>query len=121
MPWQIEFTDEFETWWHGLDKRGQVQVDARVRLLEQLGPQLGFPHSSGVSSSRHARMRELRIQYGGRPLRVFYCFDSRRVAVLLVGADKTGNDRFYEEMVPIADRLYDEHLAELEPGRKSDG
>ena len=29
------------------------------------------------------------------------------------GGDKTGNDRFYEEYVPVADNLYDEHLEEL--------
>ncbi len=27
--------------------------------------------------------------------------------------DKTGDDRWYEVNVPVADRLYDEHLAEL--------
>ncbi len=27
--------------------------------------------------------------------------------------DKTGNDRFYEDYVPVADDLYDEHLDEL--------
>lgn len=58
-------------------------------------------------------MRELRIQHKGRPFRVFYAFDPRRTAILLIGADKTGNDRWYEEYVLRADRLYDEHLAEL--------
>ena len=59
-------------------------------------------------------MRELRPQSGGSPLRVFYAFDPRRTAILLIGGDKTGNDRFYEQFVPIADRLYDEHLREIE-------
>jgi hypothetical protein len=27
--------------------------------------------------------------------------------------DKTGNDRFYERMVPIADQLYDVYIAEI--------
>ena len=58
-------------------------------------------------------MRELRIQSGGNPLRVFYAFDSRRSAILLIGGDKTGNDRFYETFTPVADELYDIHLAEL--------
>ena len=58
-------------------------------------------------------MRELRVQSGGRPVRVFYAFDPRRSAILLIGGDKTGNDRFYEEFVPVADDLYDVHLAEL--------
>lgn len=29
------------------------------------------------------------------------------------GGDKTGNERWYDTQVPVADRLYDEHLAEL--------
>ena len=52
-------------------------------------------------------------QSGGRPLRVFYAFDPRRTSILLIGGDKTGNDRFYEEYVPVADDLYDQHLEEL--------
>jgi hypothetical protein len=45
---------------------------------------------------------------------VLYAFDPRRCASLLIGGDKTGDDRWYETFVPIADRLYDEHLAALE-------
>ena len=33
--------------------------------------------------------------------------------MLLIGGDKTGNDRFYDEYVPVADNLYDDHLEEL--------
>ena len=44
---------------------------------------------------------------------MFYAFDPRRSAILLIGGDKTGDDRFYERFVPLADRLYDEHLKEL--------
>ena len=40
-------------------------------------------------------------------------FDPRRTAILLIGGDKTGNDRFYEEMIPIADALYDQHIDAL--------
>jgi hypothetical protein len=58
-------------------------------------------------------MRELRVQSGGRPLRVFYAFDPRRSAILLIGGDKTGDGRFYERMVPIADELYDVYIAEI--------
>lgn len=58
-------------------------------------------------------MRELRVQSKGDPLRVFYAFDPRRTAILLIGGNKAGNDQFYREMIPVADRLYDEHLAEI--------
>ena len=63
-------------------------------------------------------MRELRIQSGGKPLRVFYAFDPRRTAILLIGGDKTGDKRFYDRMIPIADELYDVHLHELEKEKR---
>lgn len=58
-------------------------------------------------------MRELRTQHSGRPLRTLYAFDPRRAAILLIGGDKTGADRWYDTYIPIADRLYDEHLDQL--------
>lgn len=42
--------------------------------------------------------------------RVFYAFDPRRTGILLIGGDKTGNKLFYKRFIPIADRLYSEHL-----------
>ena len=66
-----------------------------------------------MAESRHSHMRELRIQSSGRPVRVFYAFDPRRTAILLIGGDKTGDKRFYRRFVPLADRLYDEHIEEL--------
>ena len=113
MTWDIEYTNEFGGWWAGLAEGEQDDVTAVVELLAEYGPRLRFPHSSGVSGSRHGHMRELRVQSGGRPVRVFYAFDPRRSAILLIGGDKTGDDRFYEWIVPLADRLYDEHLKEL--------
>jgi hypothetical protein len=58
-------------------------------------------------------MRELRIQHAGDPYRVLYAFDPRRAAILLIGGNKGGNERWYEEFVPIADNLYDEYLETL--------
>lgn len=82
---------------------------------------LGFPHSSGINGSRHSHMRELRTQSDGRPIRTLYAFDPRRTAILLIGGDKTGNDRWYDVHVPIADRLYDEHLEQLRKDGLIDG
>lgn len=113
MSWDVEHTNEFEEWWHELTEDQQDDIASSVGLLETLGPQLPFPHSSGVERSRHGHMRELRVQSGGNPIRVFYAFDPRRSAILLIGGDKTGNDRFYETYVPVADDLYDTHLDEL--------
>ena len=119
--WQVEFTDEFGAWWDALSEAEQESVDVSVRLLEACGPGLGFPDSSGIVGSKHGHMRELRIQHKGRPLRVLYAFDPRRVAILLIGGDKTGDDRWYETFVPVADRLYERHLALLRKEGLTDG
>jgi len=113
MEWEVEYTDEFGEWWDSLSESEQEDVAAVVELLEQKGPQLPFPHSSGISNSKHSHMRELRIQHAGRPYRSLYAFDSLRMAILLIGGDKTGNDRWYEENVPLADKLYDQHVETL--------
>ena len=112
--WEVEYTDEFEAWWDSLSEEAQDALSKSVGLLMQFGPFLGFPHSSDIRGSRHRHMRELRSQSGGRSLRVLYAFDPRRNALLLLGGDKTGDDRWYEVHVPVADRLYDEHLRTLE-------
>lgn len=62
MSWDIEYTDEFGEWWSSLSEDEQVSLDASVRLLEERGPTLGFPHSSGINGSKHGHMRELRTQ-----------------------------------------------------------
>lgn len=113
MAWQVELTDQFKEWWDTLTDSQQEDLAATVELLMEYGPTLPYPHSSGIAGSRHRRMRELRTQSGGEPLRTFYALDPRRVSILLLGGVKTGNNRFYEQYVPIADNLYDEHLGEL--------
>lgn len=96
-----------------MSEAAQESIDASVQLLEQLGPHLGFPHSSGVGGSKFPHLRELRVQHQGRPLRILYAFDPRRSAILLLGGDKTGDDRWYNEQIPVADRLYQAHLEAL--------
>lgn len=107
--------------WESLSEEEQISLAASVRLLEARGPNLGFPHSSGISGSRPGHMRELRTQHGGRPFRTLYAFDPRCNAILLIGGDKTGDKRWYETQVPIADRLYDEHLQQLRKEGLIDG
>ena len=111
--WEVEGTDEFVAW---LDELTPLQLRAVSRVVDMLvdrGPGLGHPYSSGIRGSRHSHMRELRAQSSGNPIRVFYAFDPRRSAILLIGGDKTGDDRFYQRYIPIADRLYDEYIQEL--------
>ena len=120
MAWAVEYTDGSGTWWDDLTEAKQISVAADVGKLEDRGPTLPYPFSSGITGSRHGHLRELRVQSGGRPLRIVYAFDPRRAAILLIGGDKTGDDRFYDRMIPIADDLYDEHLRAIEK-EKDDG
>lgn len=101
----MEHTHEFEAWWNTLAERELIEITAVVELLEEKGPTLPFPFSSGIKSSRHDYMRELGIQIGGDPYRIFYAFDPRRMAILLIGGNKGGDARFYDRVVPHADAL----------------
>ena len=114
MAWEIEFTDEFAEWWNSLDEEEQEDVQASVMLLRERGPMLGRPHADLVATSAYPNMKELRTQHDGRPYRTLFAFDPRRIAILLIGGDKTGNDRWYTDFVPRADKIYAELLRQLE-------
>lgn len=113
MTTDIEYTDEFGKWWSNLEDSEQDDITSVVTLLEKRGVNLGYPYSSKINDSKHSQMRELRIQSKGKPIRIFYAFDPKRDAILLIGGDKTGDKRFYQRMIPIADRLYDTYLEEI--------
>lgn len=93
MQCEIEYADEFGDWWEELCEDEQDSVTTYLNLLEARGVKLGFPYSSGVESSRHSHMRELRVQHRGNPYRVLYAFDPKRTAILLIGGCKTGNNK----------------------------
>ncbi len=111
--WEVEFSAEFEQWWQSLVLAEQEALLVSIKLLRGMGPLLGRPHADTVNGSRHSNMKELRTQCRGKPLRTFFAFDPRRRAILLIGGDKTGDDRFYARMIPQADRIYDEHLMKI--------
>ncbi len=113
MEWDIEFTDEFGFWWDELNEAEQDSIDASVGLLEALGPNLDYPHSSKINGSKYSHMRELRIQHAGSPYRILYAFDPRRTAILLIGGCKEGKDSWYKTHIPVADKLYEQHLIEI--------
>jgi hypothetical protein len=37
----------------------------------------------------------------------------RRIAILLLGRKKVGGVRWYEKYVPLAERIYEQHLRDL--------
>jgi len=114
MAYEVEFTEEFEQWWNSLNADEQESVDFSVRLLEEQGIHLKRPHADSVNrGSRFPNMRELRCQHEGRPYRILFAFDPRRTAILLIGGDKTGKPNWYDEFIPLADKIYARHLEEI--------
>jgi hypothetical protein len=113
MGWAIETSAEFKMWYEGLSDDEQEDVDFSIEILEQRGHNLGRPHVDSVYGSRHSNLKELRIQHRGRPYRVLFAFDPRQVAYLILGGDKTGDNRWYEKSIKAADKIYDRHLAEI--------
>lgn len=113
MAWEVEYTDEFGQWWDTLSVDEQIEINAKILLLQERGPVLPRPHSDVIVTSKHSNMKELRGGVGEAQLRVLYAFDPKRSAILLIGGDKHGNKKWYDEFVPIADKLFDQHLEEL--------
>lgn len=113
MKWIVEYTDEFGEWWETLTEAEQESIAVSVGLLEIMGPNLPRPHSDTVKGSRFTNMKELRTQHAGKPYRTLYAFDPRRAAILLIGGNKAGNNNWYEKFIPIADKLFEDHLEEL--------
>lgn len=112
--WGINTTDTFDAWYENLADTDRANVLASMLVLQSQGPMLGRPHVDTVNDSAYSNMKELRVQSKGQPLRAFFAFDPERKGILLCAGNKAGNEkRFYEEMIPIADREYAAHLEAL--------
>jgi len=115
MSWTVLFHDAFDAEFQALDEAVQDELLAHAKLLGEFGPNLGRPTVDALKGSRHANMKELRFDGGGGVWRIAFAFDPKRQAILLVGGDKGGADqrRFYKRLIAVADKRFDEHLAEL--------
>jgi hypothetical protein len=108
--WRIERTDEVANWINGLDDDAKESVLKTLLILREIGPLLGRPYVDTVKESKYKNMKELRIQCKKRIFRIFFIFDPKQNAVLLVGGDKRGDKKFYKRLIPHADQLYDNYL-----------
>lgn len=111
--WEIESTDELAAWVSDLDEDAKEAIFHDLLILKEIGPSLGRPYVDTVKNSTFANMKELRVQSKLKVYRIFFAFDPKRKAILLIGGDKKGDNRFYEKMIPVADALYKNHLKEL--------
>jgi hypothetical protein len=117
--WEIVLVAEVDAWFVDLvtdDPTSAALVERAIDLLAMEGPALGRPMVDRVNASRHHNMKELRPgSSGASEIRILFVFDPVRRAVLLVAGDKAGNWKgWYDVNIPLADKRYDEHLAELD-------
>lgn len=112
--WTIKTTDTFDNWFASLNDTVRVSVLAALLVLREKGPGLSRPYADTVRGSRYSNMKELRIQSRGDPIRAFFAFDPARTGIVLCGGNKVGNEkRFYDEMLPVADREFTNWLNTL--------
>jgi len=111
MPWEVETTEEYDTWF--LDQAGNEQeaIRIKVELLSEYGPHLTRPHVDTLRRSNLNNLKELRAQTENHVLRVAFIFDEERRAVLLIGGDKKGKNerRFYRNLIMQAEKIYQQY------------
>lgn len=91
-------------------------VEQAIDALAAEGPMLGRPMVDRIHGSRLHNLKERRPgSTGASEVRILFVFDPVRRAVLLVAGDKSGRWReWYVDNIPLAEKRYATHVAELE-------
>lgn len=113
MAYTVNASEEFTEWFSAQEKALRRTIAAHIGLLEEHGPQLRRPHADTLEGSRLSNLKELRVQHRGEPYRILYAFDPERQALLLIGGNKTGDKRWYQRMIPLAEAIFERHLESL--------
>lgn len=71
MAWTVIFTDRFNDWYQQQPEGLQDRIAALLWNLHYSGPLVGRPLVDTVKGSRYPNLKELRVQYGGEPWRIF--------------------------------------------------
>jgi hypothetical protein len=90
---------------------------AHLDLLKERGPLLGRPYADTLKGSKITNLKELRVQHKTEPIRILFAFDPKQQAVIILGGSKQADKRWYDTNIPIAEKLYFDHL---EQQRKAD-
>ena len=114
MEWIIIFDPAFRDWLYEQEEDVQDSILAGLGLLKQEGPLLGRPYVDTIQGSQYPNLKELRVQHAGEPWRILFAFDPIRQAIVLVGGNKTGDKRWYQKNIPIAEQRFTKHLETLE-------
>ena len=111
--WEVVHTPEFENWYLNQDEDAKTHILRDIKILSEIGPSLGRPLVDTLKNSKITNLKELRVQSNGRPFRIFFLFDPKRNAVMLIGANKEGKKKFYQTMIGIAEKIYFRYLKEM--------
>ena len=120
MVWTVQLLEPVAVWLKGLPADDFARINAAIKVLEETGPSLGAPFVKQiVSAKKHKNLKELRVGAKDKEFRIFFAFDKRRTAILLIGGEKLsfGVKRFYEIFVPKATALLEQYEAEVEKKR----
>jgi hypothetical protein len=82
MPWTVRNHPEFDDEFDRLSEKVQDGILQRALLLAEFGPQLGRPYVDTLKGSKHANMKELRLDVEEGAWRVAFAFDPSRDAIL---------------------------------------
>jgi hypothetical protein len=113
--WIVAYDEEFYVEVLTYPVGVQTKLAAMALVLARFGPQLGRPKVDTLDKSKHPNMKELRFKVGKQAWRVAFAFDPKRKAILLAAGDKqgVGEDSFYRELIRVADKRFEKHLARL--------
>ncbi|WP_105659476.1 type II toxin-antitoxin system RelE/ParE family toxin [Cronobacter dublinensis] len=114
MTWTVIFTPHFYTWYQQQPEGLQDRIAALLWNLRHSGPLVGRPLVDTIKGSRIPNLKELRVQYGGSPWRVFFAFDPTRQAVVLCTGNKRGHKDFYKTLITQAETAFFQHLQIME-------
>lgn len=106
----VSTTPSFDAWWRTLDAGTKEAVAGRVALISAFGPSLGRPYVDTLKGTELHNLKELRLSHRGRESRVLFAFAPERTALLLVGGDKSGQRRWYDQAIRQAEAALRDHI-----------
>jgi hypothetical protein len=102
--WNVYATEELLKWFSPLSEYDKEEINFKVYLLEEFGPNLGRPHADTLKGAKIKNLKELRIKTHEHLFRIAYFFDDKRKGILLTAGDKKGKDErlFYKDLIKNA-------------------
>ena len=114
---EVIVTDEFKTWYEDLSEGHQESVFHVVGLLEGRGDYARVPVQQRSQRHKGRAARAAREGSGGADS-CCLCLRPRAKCGLLLGGDKTGDDRFYEWLIPAAEKIWAQYLVERDTAQR---